>query len=48
MYLHSISRVREVLGADLLADDLGPDVVLLGQTQPHLLQDKSDFLLPIH
>lgn len=25
------------LGVDFLADDLSPDVVFLGQTQPHLL-----------
>ena len=36
-YLDDISITEEELGADLLADDLGPDEVLLGQTQPHLL-----------
>ena len=36
-YLHNICITEEELGANLLADDLGPDEVLLGQTQPHLL-----------
>ena len=36
-YLHNIRITEEELGANLLADDLGPDEVLLGQTQPHLL-----------
>ena len=36
-YLHNIRITEKELGANLLADDLGPDEVLLGQTQPHLL-----------
>ena len=40
--------VLEVLGADLLADDRGPDVVLGLETQTHLLQDELHFLLLLH
>lgn len=36
------------LSVDFLANDLSPDVVFLGQTQPHLLQYKLYLLLPLH
>ena len=38
----------KVFGVDFLADDLGPDVVLLGQAQSHLLQYKLYLLLLFH
>ena len=34
--------------ADLLGNDLGPDVVLVGQAVPHLLQDQLHLLLLLH
>lgn len=36
------------LGVNFLADDLSPDIVFLGQTQPHLLQNKLYLLLLLH
>ena len=36
------------LGVDLLADKLGPDKVLLGHQEPHLLQDEVHLLPPFH
>ena len=35
-------------GVNLLADDLCPDVVLLGKTEPHLLKDEPYLLLSLH
>ena len=35
-----VLAVLEEPGGDLLGDDLGADVVLGGQAQPHLLQDQ--------
>ncbi|CAN7975281.1 unnamed protein product, partial [Ixodes persulcatus] len=45
---HLLFGVVKELGGDLLADDLGADVVLLGQAQPHLLQDQLHLLTLVH
>lgn len=46
--LHQVCLIQEELGADLLADYLGPDVVSLGQAHPHLLQDELHLLILLH
>ena len=38
----------EELGVYLFADDLGADVILDGDAQPHLLQDELHLLLLLH
>ena len=44
----SIFLFLKELGVDLLADKLSPDIVLLGNKEPHLLEDKIDLLSPLH
>jgi len=45
---HLRALFLEELGADLLADDVGTDVVLDSDAQPHLLQDELHLLLLRH
>ena len=45
--LACLSAFKE-LDADFLADDASPDPVLLGQAQPHLLQDELNLFLFFH
>lgn len=40
--------VLKAARGDLLADDVSADEVLLGQAQPHLLEDKVNLLLLVH
>lgn len=45
---HLCALLLEELGVDFLADDLGADVVLNGDAQPHLLKDELHLLLLLH
>lgn len=45
---HLCALLLEELGVDFLADDLGADVVLHGDAQPHLLKDELHLLLLLH
>ena len=45
---HLCALVLEELGVDFLADDLGADVVLHSDAQPHLLQNELRLLLLLH
>lgn len=47
-YLDKVWLIKKELCADLLANDLCPDVVFPGQAQPHLLQDKLYLFISFH
>ena len=48
MYLYRLRLIEEEFSADLLADDLSANVVLLCQAEPHLLQDELHLLVALH
>lgn len=48
MYLHRLRLIEEEFCADLFADDLSTNVVLLCQAESHLLQDELHLLIALH